>query len=258
MSITVGIDIGSTVTKAVVFDGTVLSSIALPTGWNPKESGEKAFREALRTAGIKTQDIDYTLVTGYGRISLPFADSRITEITCHAVGARFLFPNTKTVLDIGGQDSKAIALNDDGSVADFVMNDKCAAGTGRFLQVMAGILDCSLDELGVLARAAQPSPINSMCTVFAESEIIGLLAQGTPKESVASGVIHAIARKLPNLLGRILLRDDVTFTGGLATNRNICFLLSESLAIRLHIPKQPQMAGALGAAVLAQNIVHRR
>lgn len=258
MLLSAGIDIGSTVTKAVVFDGSIRSWIALPTGWNPKESGMTAFGRAVEAAGISTADIEYTLVTGYGRVSLPFADGRITEITCHAAGARYFLPDTRTVLDIGGQDSKAIALNDDGTVADFVMNDKCAAGTGRFLQVMAGILDCTLDELAARARATTPAPINSMCTVFAESEVIGLLAQGTPKDAVAAGVIHAIARKLPSLLGRVTLRDSIAFTGGLATNPDICALLSHGLDIRLHIPEHPQIAGALGAAILAHNEISRR
>jgi len=258
MSLTVGIDIGSTVTKAVVFDGSILSHVILPTGWNPKKSGMMAFNHAIEAAGIAASNIAYTLVTGYGRVSLEFADGRITEITCHAAGARYFFPATRTILDIGGQDSKVIALNDDGTVADFIMNDKCAAGTGRFLQVMAGILDCTLDELAGLARSAQPSPINSMCTVFAESEVIGLLAQGTAKDAVAAGVIHAIARKLPSLLGRVPLHDMIVFTGGLATNPDIGEMLSECLGINLHIPEYPQIAGALGAAILAHNEISRR
>ncbi|WP_348982139.1 acyl-CoA dehydratase activase [Desulfosporosinus sp. OT] len=250
MVITAGIDVGSTATKAVIFDGTIRSMAMIPTGWNPKEAGRNVFREALNNAGLQERDVDNVVGTGYGRISLSFIDKKVTEITCHAKGAKFLFPQTRTVIDIGGQDSKVIAVADDGSVADFIMNDKCAAGTGRFLQVMTGILDITLDELGQMASGNEPVSLNSMCTVFAESEIIGFLAQGVTKASIASGIVQTIAKKLISLTSRVPCLDEITFSGGVANNPEICTILSSTLGFKFNIPKNPQIVGALGAAVM--------
>ncbi len=248
--VSVGIDIGSTATKAVVFDGEILGQAMVPTGWDPKESGLHAFRAALEKAGITEGTAGQIVGTGYGRISLPIFTSRITEITCHARGAHHLHPDTRTVIDIGGQDSKVISLNPDGSVADFIMNDKCAAGTGRFLQVMAGILDASLEELCILADGADPVSLSSMCTVFAESEVIGLLARGIDKGSIAGGIIGTIASRINALAGRIPLMEKITFSGGIAQNSFICRSIGKSLGASLHVPTAPQYVGALGAALL--------
>lgn len=250
MVITAGIDVGSTATKAVIFDGTIKSSAIIPTGWNPKESGKKVYHEALNNAGVYEQDVVRVIGTGYGRVSLSFIDKKVTEITCHAKGANYLFPQTRTVIDIGGQDSKVIAVTKDGTVADFIMNDKCAAGTGRFLQVMTGILDIDLDQLGLLATGEKPVSINSMCTVFAESEIIGLLAQEVSKGAIASGIVQTIANKLMTLTSRVPCIEEITFTGGVANNPAICAILSAALNAKFNIPKHPQIVGALGAAVL--------
>lgn len=248
--ISVGIDIGSTATKAVVFDGTVRGTSMIPTGWDPKDAGMRALETALAVADIPAHAVGHIIGTGYGRISLPLFTSRVTEITCHARGAYHLQPTTRTVIDIGGQDCKVIALNDDGSIADFIMNDKCAAGTGRFLQVMAGILDVSLDQLGALAAGAEPAPISSMCTVFAESEVIGLLARGTGNGAIAAGIIDTVAQRIQGLAGRVPLQDTVTFTGGMAQNTIICAAIATRLATRLHVPPAPQYVGALGAALI--------
>lgn len=248
--ISVGIDIGSTATKAIVYDGWIIGKAMEPTGWDPKEAGLRAFREALDMAGIKEERVGPIVGTGYGRISLPIFTDRVTEITCHARGAHHLNPATRTVIDIGGQDCKVISLNEDGSVADFIMNDKCAAGTGRFLQVMAGILDVSLDELGELAVGAEPVPLSSMCTVFAESEVIGLLARGTGKGSIAAGIVDTIALRIQGLAGRVPLMETVAFTGGLARNGHICEKIALYLDTRLHVPAEPQFVGALGAALI--------
>ncbi len=283
--ITAGIDVGSSAAKAVIFDGKVLSWIVIPTGWNPKEAGTLAFQQALAKAELSSSQVTRIIGTGYGRISLPFIDQKVTEITCHAKGAAYLFPNTRTVIDIGGQDCKVISLNEKGSVLDFVMNDKCAAGTGRFLQVMTGVLDMTLAELGAEAESTatkdsqdskysqdrqegkyseedidrikpvgrvEPVIINSMCTVFAESEIIGLLAQGVPKAAIASGIINSIANRIKSLTGRVACRDEITFTGGVALNPAICRQLSTELGLHFNIPVEPQIIGALGAAILAQ------
>lgn len=248
--ISAGIDVGSTATKAVIFDGRIRSSAVIPTGWNPKEAGRTVFLEALSKAGLQEQDIDAVVGTGYGRVSLAFSHKKVTEITCHAKGAKFLFPQTRTVIDIGGQDSKVIAVAEDGGVADFIMNDKCAAGTGRFLQVMTGILDITLAELGQMAAAGKPVSINSMCTVFAESEIIGLLAQEVPKEAIAAGVVQTIANKIISLASRVPCQEEITFSGGVANNPEICASLSSAFGAEFNIPRQPQIVGALGAAIV--------
>lgn len=250
--ITAGIDVGSIAAKAVIFDGSILGSAIIPTGWNPKEAGNRVFAEALNQAGVAREQVKKIVGTGYGRISLPFIDRKATEITCHARGAGFLFPGTRTVIDIGGQDSKVVAVGTDGGVADFVMNDKCAAGTGRFLQVMTGVLDITLEELGRMAAQSEPAAINAMCTVFAESEIIGLLAQGVSKEAIASGIIDTIAKKLLSLTARVPCVSEITFTGGVANNPEICRILSRGLGVSFNIPAQPQLVGALGAAIIGQ------
>jgi predicted CoA-substrate-specific enzyme activase len=249
--INVGIDIGSTATKAVVFDGEVRGKAVVPTGWEPKEAALQALRESLSLAGITEGQVGGIVGTGYGRISLPIFDRRVTEITCHARGAHHLQPRTRTVIDIGGQDSKVIALDDEGMVTDFIMNDKCAAGTGRFLQVMAGVLDETLDKLGYLAAGAEPVSLSSMCTVFAESEIIGLLAKGVEKERIAAGILDTIARRVQGLAGRVALREMVTFTGGTAGNQAICKVIASRLGVSIHVPHEPQFVGALGAALIA-------
>lgn len=248
--ISVGIDIGSTAAKAVVFDQHVLGRALLPTGWDPKKAGAQVLRAALTDAGLERHQVATVVGTGYGRISLPFLDRKITEISCHARGARFLLPHTRLVVDVGGQDTKVIALHENGSVADFLMNDKCAAGTGRFLQVMTGVLDVSLDELGDMALHAEPAAISSMCAVFAESEVIGLLARGVGKEAIAAGVVDSIARRIEGLVGRMGPARRITFTGGIAGNAAVCRRIADSLGVELQMPPNPQLVGALGAAVL--------
>jgi (R)-2-hydroxyacyl-CoA dehydratese activating ATPase len=248
--ITAGVDVGSTATKVVVSDGSVLGEALLPTGWNPWEAGLQALGSALQQAGVAQGDLRAVVGTGYGRVSLPFIDRKATEVACHARGARFLIPPTRLVIDIGGQDSKIIALNAEGSVIDFLMNDKCAAGTGRFLQAVTGVLDLSLDDLGELALGCQPAPVSSMCAVFAESEVIGLLSRGVSKGAIAAGVIESIARRIQSLARRMPPADEITFSGGLAKNRAVCLRLSEALGRPLQVPESPQMVGALGAALI--------
>ena len=250
-----GVDVGSVAAKAVIFDPqsrSLLGKAVLPTGWNSREAGEKALAAACADAGgIAASRI---VGTGYGRISLPFADKVVTEITCHARGAVHLFPGTGVVLDIGGQDSKVISTAPDGSVQDFLMNDKCAAGTGRFLQVLSGILGMELAELGEAAGRGKPAAISSMCAVFAETEIIGLLARGTPPADIAAGVFRSIARRMRGLAARIPLRGECTFTGGLATSPSFSRLLSEELGVPVNVPEYPQLVGAIGAALIAARI----
>lgn len=250
-----GVDVGSVAAKAVVFDPqsrSLLGKAVLPTGWNAREAGERALAAACADAG--GAEPSRVVGTGYGRISLPFADKVVTEITCHARGAVHLFPGTGVVLDIGGQDSKVISTASGGSVQDFLMNDKCAAGTGRFLQVLSGILGMELEELGEAAARGTPAPISSMCAVFAETEIIGLLAQGTPPADIAAGVFRSIARRMRGLAARIPLRGECTFTGGLATSPAFSGLLAEELGVPVNVPEHPQLVGAVGAALIAARI----
>lgn len=256
--ISVGIDIGSTATKAVLLiNGTITEQVIIPSGWDPKQAGRNAYDALLEKGQLVEQQVQAVVATGYGRITLPFADRRVTEVTCHARGAEHMVTGSRLVIDIGGQDSKVIALDGCGHVTDFIMNDKCAAGTGRFLQVMAGVLDLTLDELGELALISQPATISSMCTVFAESEVIGLLARGAEKGAIAAGVIDSIAKRLPTLVGRMPSSEYITFTGGLASNTAICQRIEQSLNIPLRVPEFPQLAGAIGAALIGNDMTKK-
>ena len=252
--IVAGIDIGSVAAKAVIRsepENRVLAESVMPTGWNVTEAGERVLTDACAKAGVSRSRLCAVIATGYGRISLPFATRTLTEISCHALGAHELFPGTRTILDIGGQDSKAISIDGNGRVVDFAMNDKCAAGTGRFLQVLSGILGLSLPELGSAAAKGTPASISSMCAVFAETEIVGLLARGEKPENVAAGVYLSIARRMRALASRIPMLEECTFTGGLATSAAFGDMLGKELGVKVNIPENPQTTGALGAALAA-------
>ena len=254
---TVGIDIGSVAVKIVLFeDGEWRDRLVLPTGWNPRESGREALDRILKQNGLNPSDIDRTVATGYGRNSAE-ADSAVTEISCHALGAVRLFSRRdsepfRTILDIGGQDSKAIAVDPGGNVVNFLMNDKCAAGTGRFLQNMAVMLDCGLEAFSSLPEDLRPHPISSMCTVFAESEIVGLLAQGIDKNALALGILDSVASRAEGMLRRVgLASGPVAFTGGTSKSRNLIALLATRLERPVLADENSQYAGALGAAEMA-------
>ena len=267
-----GIDVGSVAAKAVVLELQpphaqaglrVAGRAVLPTGWNTAEAGELALEKACIGAQIARSALQRVTATGYGRIALPFADKAVTEISCHARGAAQLFPLAGVVLDIGGQDSKVISLeiprqaagatgaSRPGAVRDFLMNDKCAAGTGRFLQVLSGILNMPLDELGRAAATGKPVAISSMCAVFAETEIVGLLARSTPPQDIAAGVFRSIARRMCGLARRIPMQGECVFTGGLATSPAFAAILADELGMPVNVPADPQTVGALGAALIA-------
>lgn len=252
-AVVAGIDVGSLSAEVVLLEGErLLGYVILPTGSNSKTAAERALEAALEKTGLTRQAVRYIIATGYGRISVPFADKRVTEITCHGRGAYHLLPGARTVIDIGGQDSKVIRLNDRGTVVDFAMNEKCAAGTGRFLEVMAQALEVELEEMGALGlAAARPVPISSMCTVFAESEVVSLIAQGLPREEIARGLHEAIADRTAGLAYRVGLEERVIMTGGVAKNSGVVRCLEEKLKTSIYIPPEPQIAGALGAALLA-------
>lgn len=247
-----GIDSGSTSTNAVIMDEkrNLVAYYVLRTGAKAGESALKAKEEVLRKAGLEEKDIKRTVCTGYGRISIPFADSCLTEISCHGKGARYFFPTVHTIIDIGGQDSKAIRLNDEGEVAEFVMNDKCAAGTGRFLEAMARTLEVGIDELGPLSlKSTKEIEISSMCTVFAESEVISLIAEDTEQEDIARGVHKAIAGKAFSLMRRVGLNGDYMMTGGVARNAGVVKAIEEKIGAKLLISEEPDIVGAVGAAL---------
>lgn len=250
-----GIDVGSLTAKCVVInDEGILSYSIINTGANPQKAGETVFDKVLHKAGCRREEVRHIVGTGYGRVSLSFVDRTITELTCHAKGVRYLNPGVMTVIDIGGQDSKVIKLNRDGSMSDFAMNDRCAAGTGRFLEVMARALEIDLEELGRISLCSRkPCLINSTCTVFAESEVISLLALGKKKEDIAAGLHLGIAKRVGNMAKRLVIEESVGFVGGVAKNRGLLKALEDFLEVRFAaIGEDPQITGALGAAVLAK------
>ncbi len=245
-----GVDLGSMGTKVVLFDGALADRLLVPTGWNPREAGERALRAILARNGLELSDVLPPVLTGYGRNSLKERGRAVTEITCHAAGAGFLYPGVSTVLDIGGQDSKVIALGDQGTVRDFLMNDKCAAGTGRFLQVMAAHLEMELEEFGSLPLEGTPQPLSSMCTVFAESEVVGLLARGVDKRSLALGLLDSVAGRACSMLQKLGGEGPVAFTGGVSRSPSLVRLLERRLGRPVVTSPEGQYAGALGAALI--------
>lgn len=250
-----GIDIGSLSTDVVLLDrkGKIAGSAIVATGASTKKACEEALSRALGEAGSAPSAIVFTVSTGYGREMVPSADLAVTEITCHARGARHLFPQARTVLDIGGQDSKVIRLTPDGKVADFAMNDKCAAGTGRFLEVMARTLEMDLEEMGPRSLLSRKTvAVSSMCTVFAESEVISLIASGTPPEDIARGIHLAIADRIAALAERVGMASPAVMTGGVAKNPGARRALEGKIGFPLLVPEEPQLAGALGAALIAR------
>jgi (R)-2-hydroxyacyl-CoA dehydratese activating ATPase len=251
--ITLGIDIGSRNTKIVIFDHQQRQVIF--SAWQVTEISVTLAVEKLLAKAAKVLDIDdiaASCVTGYGRKMYGHADRIRSEIICHASACRYLFPEVRTVIDIGGQDSKIISLQDDGSVKDFVMNDKCAAGTGRFLEMTAMKLQCDLNELSQLASKADTEiPLNSTCVVFAESEIIGLLATGNQVSNIARAVNMSIARRIFAQMAPLQGELPIVFTGGVAQGRDLAVCLGKLLDTELLIPPDPEITGALGAAILA-------
>lgn len=244
--LSLGIDSGSTTTKGVLFDGTeIVDMLMIPTTARPRESIETVYRT------LSQNEVGYTVSTGYGRALLQQADKRITEITCHARGAVWLEPSVRVVIDIGGQDCKAILLNEHGQVADFLMNDKCAAGTGRFIEMMMHTLDVPLHSIDTFVEGKTPAGITSMCTVFAESEIVSLLAEGEDAGNIALGMIHAICRRTAFFAQKMNLEGKAFFTGGLARFEIFRKTLEEYLKLEVHTHSLAQYAGAIGAAVIA-------
>ncbi|NQT35348.1 2-hydroxyglutaryl-CoA dehydratase [bacterium] len=269
----VGIDVGSRTTKAVILNGSrVLGRSFVATGWTPDASAEKAFREAMADAELTPPAsvtpfrsppvtggdygdgaVEYRIVaTGYGRVTVPFADRTITEITAHARGVGRQLPHARTLIDVGGQDSKVMLLEEGGLVTDFAMNDRCAAGSGKFLEFLALSMNLSVEEFAELAFSSHnPVSISSICTVFAESEVLSLLAEGAMREDVAAGVHRSIAQRVAQLAHSLHPLSPVAFSGGVAYNRCMIRELSFELGCEIIIPEMPEYTGALGAAIVA-------
>jgi predicted CoA-substrate-specific enzyme activase len=255
-AIVAGIDVGSLTTKVLLMDAAeknrILSFCIVRSGGAFRAAADSALDEALTSAGRQREDIRHAVSTGYGREIVELSNSRVTEITCHARGVKHLFPEGHTVIDIGGQDSKVISIDDRGGVANFTMNDKCAAGTGRFLEVMASALGVEIGGLGALsAQSKQQVRVSSMCTVFAESEVISLLSKECSKADIAAAIHEAIARRITGMVSQIGMKERVVMVGGVAKNTGVVRSLEKILNTTFLIPPEPQITGALGAALIA-------
>jgi len=254
MAYAAGVDVGSTQTKAVIVDeeGTIVARSLTDTGANVIRAAESAFEEALNAGGLDEREIEYVIGTGYGRYKVTFGNTQVTEISCHGRGAVHMFPATRTVVDMGGQDTKAIRVSPAGEIIDFCMNDKCAAGTGRFLGAASNALEIPLPELGPTAlRGQRPVKISTTCTVFAESEVLSWLGKGKKIEDILMGVHQSIAARSAGLLRRVGVEEQVTFTGGVARNTAMIHTLQERLGTEVNVSDESHYMGALGAALFA-------
>lgn len=249
-----GVDIGSTMTKVAITDTTdkVLSAIKGPTGPEHRRLANEVMRMALEQAGLKLDDVSYIVATGYGRVNVPFADEQITELSCHARGVSSIFPHVKTAIDIGGQDAKCLKINN-GKLIDFVMNDKCAAGTGRFLELTAATLGIPLEEMGDMSlKSTKKIELSNICTIFAQQEVVALLSRGEKVEDIIAGLHYALASRVATLARRLKVEPDVVLTGGVAKNTGIVEAIKEILGCEVLVPDEPLLTGALGAAILAR------
>ena len=254
--ITAGIDIGSISTKAALLsDGKLLGTRLIFTGYNAEAAGRTVFEELLNDLGLERSAVTRVISTGYGRNSVKFVDKAVTEITCHGMGAYYLDPGARSIIDIGGQDSKVIVIDGKGKVKNFAMNDKCAAGTGRFLEVMARALEVDLEVFGSLSlKAGSPSKISSLCAVFAESEVISLISRGEHRENIIAGIHESIASRVAAMANRVGVVSPVVMTGGVAKNTGVVKALEKKLGVPIRVSEYAQVNGAIGAAVLAISI----
>jgi predicted CoA-substrate-specific enzyme activase len=251
--LTAGVDIGSISAKAALIeDGKLLGTTVILTGYNARKAGKAVFSALLAQTGIKGDAVERVVATGYGRKSVDFAHKTVTEISCHAAGAHFQDPSVRCIIDIGGQDSKAIALFDSGKVKDFAMNDKCAAGTGRFLEVMARALEVDLDAFGEMSLEADaPAAISSLCTVFAESEVISLIARGERRANIIAGIHESIGSRVVAMAKRVGIVSPVMMTGGVAKNIGVVRALEKKSGMAIRVSTYAQVNGAIGAALIA-------
>lgn len=247
-----GLDIGSTMTKVVIIDeeGKILAYLVSNTGAEHRRLANKVMEETLLKAGLTFEQISYIVATGYGRFNVPFADKQISELSCHARGISQLFPSAQTVIDIGGQDAKGLRLSG-GKLVDFVMNDKCAAGTGRFLEVIAAALGLRMEDLGKISlRSTNRVIISNTCTIFARQEVVARLSEGVKLEDIVAGLHYSIASRVATMVRKLRPDPDIVFTGGVAKNIGVVKAMEESMGQKVFIPEEPLLSGALGAAVL--------
>ncbi|MFC2017040.1 acyl-CoA dehydratase activase [Chloroflexota bacterium] len=251
-----GIDLGSTMTKAVIIDADsrTCAHVIGPTGAEHRHLANRVIEEALESANLSFDEISYVIATGYGRLNVPFADHQITELTCHTRGVFSLFPFVRIAIDIGGQDAKGLQIRN-GKLVDFVMNDKCAAGTGRFLEVVAEALGLKLEELGDISlKSTKKVNISSTCTVFAQQEIVSHISDGVPLVDIVAGLHDAIASRVTRMVRRLKIEPDVVLTGGVAKNIGVVNALKEHLGCEISVPENPLLSGALGAAILGKEL----
>ncbi|MGD0854371.1 MAG: acyl-CoA dehydratase activase [Dehalococcoidia bacterium] len=254
-----GIDIGSTMSKAVIVDaaGTMRAYVVGPTGAEHRRRANKVMEDVMQKAGIILDEVAYIISTGYGRVNVPFADKQVTELTCHARGVSALFPDVKTAIDIGGQDAKVLKIKN-GKLTDFLTNEKCAAGTGRFLEVAAETLGLDLNEMGRISlQTNTPVKINSLCTIFAQQEIISRLSEGQPLPDILAGVYIAVTTRVVKLARQLKVEPPVVFTGGVAKNAGMVKAMETVLGMPVLVPEEPLITGALGAAILARDQAFR-
>ena len=255
----VGIDVGSTVTKSVIMLGDKLASIVIRrTGAEHRRLTNRVMEDSLVKAGIDLDQIDCIIATGYGRINVPFADDQKTEITCHAKGVNWLFPSAQTIIDIGGQDSKGIKVLN-GKVLNFVMNDKCAAGTGRFLEVVAETLGIQMDDLGPLSlQSKNAEQISNTCALFADEELASLLAKGSKKQDIIAGIHQGVAARICAMTNKLKIKQDIVVTGGGAKNIGLVKSIGKHLDLNVFTPPEPLITGAIGAALLAREQINKK
>ncbi|MFQ6104835.1 MAG: acyl-CoA dehydratase activase [Candidatus Glassbacteria bacterium] len=252
-----GVDVGSLSTEVVIIDddAKIISSLIILTGPSSRKAAIGCWEEALRRASLTAQDVACVVSTGYGRKQVPFSDKTVTEITCHARGAKYFHDDARTIIDIGGQDTKVIRIDADGRVVNFLMNDKCAAGTGRFLEVMSETLEVDLEDMGRLSLTAKKGlSISSMCTVFAESEVISLIAEGKAVCEILWGLHDSVALRTMGLLDQIGREPDIFMSGGVAKNSGVVEAVGRRLGEKIHRASDPQIVGAMGAALIAKDL----
>ena len=251
-----GIDIGSAMTKVAILDADdrIVSSVEVYTGPEHRKLANKVMENALKKAGISFEEISYIIATGYGRLNVPFADRQLTELSCHSRGVASLFPDVKTAIDVGGQDIKCMKVNG-GKMVDFVMNDKCAAGTGRYIEVVADVLGVKLEDMGeVSLRATKKLEISSFCTIFTQQEVVSRLSNGEKLEDLIAGVHNALASTIVRLALKLKIEPRVVLTGGVMKNAGMVKAMKENLNCEVSIPENPLLTGAIGAAILGREI----
>lgn len=253
-----GIDIGSTMTKVMILNQGVVASVIGPTGPEQRRLANKVMEEALKKASLSFSQITYIVSTGYGRINVPFSDKQFTEITCHAKGIVHLFPRARTIIDIGGQDVKGIKIDGSGKIVDFVMNDKCAAGSGRFIEVIADTIGVPLNQVGGRSlQSKNPAKISNICTIWAQQEVASSLAEGVPVSDLLAGIHQSLSDRIVRMVSRLKVEKEVVVTGGGGKNMGLLKALSEQLGQEVLVPEEPLLTGALGAALMGKEIAEK-